>query len=117
MCTRIYLSALALMLFGTAHAMERYTEARITQVESSEAAVVLYLAVVSGHAPPIGNGGSNEPVSKPYLIVANSHTDLEGRKHMLATALLAYSQGAVVRFRWEDAGQNANRILVMLIRQ
>jgi hypothetical protein len=96
-----------------AHAAERYTEARITQVETGEIYVSLFLSVVSGDAPPVGNGGSNEPVTKPFLVLANSATDIANRKHMLSAALLAYAQGSVLRFRWEDTD---SRIMVMLTR-
>jgi hypothetical protein len=97
-------------------AYERYTEARITQIETSETAIFVFLQVVSGDAPPTGNGGSNEPAIKPYLVLANSVEDLAARKHYQAAALVAMTNGTVVRFRWDDAGPNANRVMVMLVR-
>jgi hypothetical protein len=110
------LIALLALACGTAAATERYTEARIFQIETSDASVVAFLEVVSGEAPPIGNGGSNESFSKPMLLLANSATDITARNHLLGSAFVAMTQGTVVRFRWEDAGTNAGRVIVMLIR-
>jgi hypothetical protein len=113
---RILLATVALLLgSGPVLAVERYTEARITQMETGESVIWLFLEVVSGDAPPTGNGGSNESV-KPYLILANSLEDLNARKHYQAAALVAMTTGTVVRFRWDDAGVNANRVWVMLVR-
>ena len=105
------------LLAGTANATERYTEAKITQIEPGDNQILLFLQVVSGDAPPNGNGASNEPFNKPYLFLANSASDIASRAHFLATALLAHSQQSVVRIRWEDAGVNANRVMVLLLRQ
>jgi hypothetical protein len=106
---------LVLSFVGPAMAVERYTEARIRQIETSEANVLVFLDVVSGDAPPVGNGGSNESI-KPYLILANSPESIASRKHLLANAWLAFTQRSVVRFRWDDAGANANCVFVMLVR-
>lgn len=105
-----------LLVSGIANAAERYTEARILQVETSDNSIIVFLDVVSGDTPPHGNGGSNESI-KPYLLLANSPSDIANRNHVLATALMAHSAGSVVRFRWEDAGANAGRVVVMLLRQ
>jgi hypothetical protein len=116
MNSRILLATVALLLSsGPVLAVERYTEARITQLETNDAGMYVFLQVVSGDAPPVGNGGSNESV-KPYLILANSAEDVAARKHYLAAALVAMTTGTVVRFRWDDAGVNANRVWVMLVR-
>lgn len=112
----LYLAVLSALGVAPAQAVERYTEARITQLEVSDNSIILFLDVVSGEAVPIGNGGSNES-NKPFLMLANSAADIESRKHILAAALLAQTQGSVMRFRWEDAGTNANRIVVLLLRQ
>jgi hypothetical protein len=112
----LYLAFVAAWMATPAQAVERYTEARITQVDMSDNTIVLFLEVVSGEAVPVGNGGSNE-FNKPFLILAGTAADIEARKHFLAAALLAQTQGSIMRFRWEDAGVNANRIVVMLLRQ
>lgn len=112
-------SALFLVLMfvcGTASATVRYTEARITQVETSDAGIYFFLQFVSGDAPPTGNGGSNEPVTKSYLILANSADDIPLRQHLLASGLVALSLGTVVRFRWDDAGPDPTLITHMLVR-
>lgn len=109
------LAAMSLEM-APAKAVERYTEARITQIDMSDNTIVLFLEVVSGEAVPIGNGGSNESM-KPFLMLASSAADIESRKHFLAAALMAQTQGSIMRFRWEDAGTNANRIVVLLLRQ
>jgi len=111
-------SALFLLLIsasGTLFATERYTEARITQVDASEASIVLFLQVVSGDATPTGNGGSNESI-KPYLVLANTAETIASRKHLLSAGLLAMTLGTVVRFRWDDAVPAPGWIVVMLVR-
>ena len=114
---KVCICAAALALLNTAaHAVERYTEARIAQVETSDASIVVFLDSVTGDSPPIGNGGSNEAINKPHLFIANSATDIASRDHMLGSALLALSLGSMIRFRWEDAGANAGRVVVMLVR-
>ena len=113
---RSLLAAVILMLASVpVLAVERYTEARITQFETNDAGIIVFLQVVSGDAPPMGNGGSNEAV-KPYLILASTAEDVAARKHYQAAALVAMTNGTVVRFRWDDAGVNANRVWVMLVR-
>src|SRR5688572_853834 len=113
MTPRILLATVTLLLSsGPALAVERFTEARITQFETSESGIILFLQVVSGDAPPVGDGGSNEAV-KPYLLLANSLEDIAARRHYQAAALVAMTTGSVVRFRWDDAGVNANRVWVM----
>jgi hypothetical protein len=114
----LYLTVFSALTFGVmpAQAVERYTDARITQLDMSDNTIVLFLEVISGEAVPIGNGGSNES-NKPFLMLANSAADIESRKHFLAAALMAQTQGSIMRFRWEDAGTNANRIVVLLLRQ
>ncbi len=94
----------------------RFTEARISQVESSDIGIIVFLQVISGDAPPTGNGGTNEPLTKSYLMLANSNEDANARKHLYAAALVALAQGTVVRFRWEDAGPNPSRITHILVR-
>jgi hypothetical protein len=106
---------MAALLVGPTIAMERYTEARISQIETGETNVLAFLEVVSGDAPPQGNGGSNEAI-KPYLMLANSAESIESRKHLLANAWIAFTRGSIVRFRWDDAGANANCVYVMLVR-
>lgn len=112
----LYLGMLATWMAVPAHATERYTEARITQLDVSDNTIVVFLEVVSGDPVPIGNGGSNES-NKPFLLLAGSAADIASRQHFLATALLAQTQGSIMRFRWEDAGAIPNRILVILLRQ
>ena len=108
---------LALMLVcGTSFGTEHYTEARITQVDASDAGIVFFLQVVSGDTPPVGNGGSNEPVSKSFLALANTPETIASRKHLLSAAFVAMSAGTIVRFRWDDAGPYPGWILVMLVR-
>jgi hypothetical protein len=109
-----FLPALLLVLSSApATSVERYTEARISQVETSDLAIFVFLDMVSGDAPPVGNGGSNEPLSKPYLFLAISAEEVEARQHLLASAFVALAAGTVVRFRWDDAN---NRITHMLLR-
>jgi hypothetical protein len=107
----------ALFLFaglaGPALAVERYTEARIYQIETSDLGVFVFLQGVSGDAPPQGNGGSNEPLSKFYLILAGTPEDAEMRKTLIASAFVALTTNTVVRFRWDDA---TNRISHLLVR-
>jgi hypothetical protein len=103
--------ALAAMC-GNAMAADRYTEALVSQVETSDYGAYLFLQVVSGDAPPAGNGGSNEPLSKPYLILATSAQELESRKAWLAGVFVAMTSGTVVRFRWDDTTNRITHILV-----
>jgi hypothetical protein len=114
-----YLRALTVLLVltsGSAFATERYTEARITEVEANDTVVVVFLEVISGSAPPAGNGNTNDTIAKPYLLLTNSASDIANRKHLLSNALVALSAGSTVRFRWEDAGTNAGRVIAMLVR-
>jgi hypothetical protein len=101
---------------GTAWTAERYTEARITQVESGDEQVVVFLQWQSGDSLPPGNGGSNEPGQKYFLYLAKSSTDIAIRRHFIASALAAMSNQSVARFRWEDTGTNAGRVMYMLVR-
>jgi hypothetical protein len=101
--------------YGSASAAERYTEARITGIEAYDLNIVVFLEYVAGDGLPQGNGGSNGAI-QPFLFLASSPTDITNRKHFLAAALLAQAQNASVRIRWEDAGANANRIIVLLAR-
>jgi hypothetical protein len=101
---------------SSASATERYTEARITGIEAYDLNIVVFLQYVSGDGLPQGNGGTNGSIQS-FLFLANSPTDITNRKHFLATALLAQAQNASVRIRWEDAGANANRIVVLLTRE
>jgi hypothetical protein len=98
------------------YAVERYTDARISQVETSDNGIILFLQEVSGDAPLAENVGSNEALAKPYLILASTPADVAARQHLLANAFVAFTQGSLVRFRWEDAGSNAGRIMIMLVR-
>jgi hypothetical protein len=98
-----------------ASAAERYTEARIRGIEAYDLNTVVFLEYISGDGLPQGNGGSNG-ANQPFLLLANSPADIINRKHFLAAALLAQAQSASVRIRWEDAGENANRIIVLLVR-
>ena len=95
-----------------AMAADRYTEARVTQIETSDFGSYVYLQVVSGDAPRVGNGGSNEPVSKPYLILSASQQDSDARRPMIASAFVALNSGAVVRFRWDDTNSRITHLLV-----
>jgi hypothetical protein len=106
---------LAVAALGSAQALatERYTEARIKQTETSDTAIFVYLEVVSGDAPPTGNGGSNEPLTKPYLLLATSAQEFEARKHLLASTYVALTTGTTMRIRWDDAN---NRITHLLLR-
>ena len=100
---------------SSAFATERYTEARITGIDCYDLNIVVFLEYISGDGLPQGNGGSNGAI-QPFLFLATSPTDITNRKHFLAAALLAQAQNASVRIRWEDAGANANRIVVLLAR-
>jgi hypothetical protein len=93
-------------------AADRYTEARILQVETSDFGIYVFLQVVSGDAPPVGNGGSNEPLSKPYLIVSTSSQEAESRKAMLANVMVALTTGTTVRLRWDDTNARISHLLV-----
>jgi hypothetical protein len=115
MKTLISFAVLVLVANGPALAAERYTEARITQIETSESNVLLFLQVVAGDPPPAGNGGSNESI-KPYLMLANSPTDLAERKHLVANAFVALTTGSTVRFRWDDSTPEPGYVVVMLVR-
>jgi hypothetical protein len=110
--------AVALMSFTSpSTAAVRYTEARITQVETSDMGIYVFLSVVSGDLPPTGNGGSNEPLTKYYLMLANSVETIAARKHLLASALVGLTNGATVRLRWDDEGTNAYLVTHMLVRE
>jgi len=118
-CTRKLVLAAALLMSsfcGQVLAIDRYTEARILQIETSELGIYVFLQPVSGDATPAGNGGSNEPLSKPYLILADAN-NMAARKHMIASAHVALTTGTVVRFRWDDAGSLPNLITHLLLRQ
>ena len=108
---------MAFLAAATASAAERYTEARIIQVETSDNAILVFLEVISGDAPPLGNGLTNQPVSQHSLYVANSAADIANRKHLLASVLAAHTTGSQVRIRWEDSGVDANRIVALLARE
>jgi hypothetical protein len=113
------LNALAAVLAfaaGTASATERYTEARITQVEASDTTILVFLQLISGDSPPLGNGLTNQPVNQHWLFLANSFTDIGNRRHLVASALAAHALGSEVRIRWEDSGADANRIVALLTR-
>jgi hypothetical protein len=111
------LAAVLTLAAGTAGATERYTEARIIQIEASETAILVFLQLVSGDAPPLGNGLTNQPVNQHWLFLANSSSDIANRRHLLASALTAHALGSDVRIRWEDAGAEANRIVALLSRE
>jgi len=108
--------ALGLLAAGTAQAVTRYTDARIVEIETGDEQIHLFLEVLGGDSPPLGNGGTNLTPNRPYLMLATSATEVTNRKHMLASALTAYSTGAVVRIRWEDATATPNRVEYFLIR-
>ena len=109
---QLLLIALALPVLPTsAVAADRYTEARITQIETSDSGIYVFLQIVSGDAAPVGNGGSNEPLSKPYLILSASQQDADARKPMIASAFVALNTGAVVRFRWDDTNSRITHLL------
>lgn len=110
---KIAVAALLAFAAGPLFAADRYTEARVYQVEASELGMYVYLQVISGDAPPVGNGGSNEPVNKPYLILTSSPQDLEARKALVTSAFVALTTGSLVRFRWDDT---TNRITHLLVR-
>jgi hypothetical protein len=117
--TRRGASAAAILLTiicGPAFATLRYTEARIVQIETSDLGIYVFLEYVSGDALPAGNGGTNEPLSKPYLILADS-SNLPSRDHMIASAMLALTSNTMVRFRWDDAGSTPSLISHLLLRQ
>lgn len=110
------LIAVGMLCFGQAHATVRYTEARIIEIETSDQEIYLFLEILSGDAPPVGNGGTNSLPNRPYLFLATNATEIANRKHMLASALAAHSTGAVVRIRWDDASTPANRVEYLLTR-
>ncbi|HEU5134645.1 MAG TPA: hypothetical protein VFU13_05835 [Steroidobacteraceae bacterium] len=101
---------------GPVSATIRYTEARITQIETSDLGIYVFMQVVSGDAPPTGDGGTNEAIAKSYLLIANSVDDFTARAHLLSSALVALTLGTVVRFRWDDAGPDAALITHLLVR-
>ncbi|MBM0105758.1 hypothetical protein JM946_13535 [Steroidobacter sp. S1-65] len=109
--------AAGLLCFGSAHATIRYTEAQIIEIETGETQISLFLQVLSGDAPPLGNGGTNSPPNRHYLTLASTAIEVESRKHMLAAALMAQTTGAVVRFRWDDASATPDRVEYMLVRE
>lgn len=115
------LSALAAVMTlaaaAAANATERYTEARIIQIETSESAVLVFLQLISGDTPSLGNGLTNQPASQYWLYLANSSTDITNRQHLLASALAAHARGSDVSIRWEDSGADANRIVALLARE
>lgn len=108
-------AVLALLFVGSAHATVRYTNARISEIETSEGEIYLFLEVLSGDAPPTGNAGTNLPPDRPYLMLATTATEILNRKHMVAAALTAHSTGATVRIRWDDAGATPNRVEYFLL--
>ena len=111
------LAALALFCFGSAHAAIRYTEARIVEIETSDTSIFMFLEVLSGDAPPVGNGGTNSLPNRPYLTLATNATDVGNRKQMLSAAFLAYSTDSVVRLRWDDASATPDKVEYMLVRK
>jgi hypothetical protein len=111
----VILAAFA-FLAGAASATERYTDARILEVESADDRITVFLTNVSGDNPPLGNGYTNLSPERPLLMIANSVADVSARRHLFAVALTAYTAGMVVRFRWEDAGANAGRVIAIISR-
>lgn len=109
--------ALALLCFGSAHAAIRYTEARIIEIEASDTSIYVFLEVLSGDAPPLGNGGTNSLPNRPYLTLATNATEVGSRKQMLSAAFLAYSTDSVVRLRWDDASVTPDKVEYMLVRK
>jgi len=75
--------ALGLLGVGTVHAVTRYTDARIIEIETSEQQIHLFLEVIGGDTPPSGNGGTNLPPDRPYVMLANTAEELAVRKHLL----------------------------------
>ena len=108
--------AAGLLCVGTANAAIRYTEARILEIETSDTQIYLFLELVSGDAPPLGNGGTNSLPNRHYLRLANTPDEINNRKHMLASALSAQTTGAVVRIRWDDASATPDRVEYLLVR-
>ena len=108
--------ALGMLWIAEAHATVRYTDARIIEIETSDQEIYLFLQVLSGDAPPLGNAGTNSMPERPYLFLATNPTEIETRKHMLASALAAHTTQAVVRIRWDDASTPPNRVEYLLIR-
>jgi len=107
------LLALGLAVISSASgATERFTEAVITQVETSDVNILVFLQFVSGDPLPQSDGGTNE-MQKSFLFVANSTNDISLRKHVFTTAVVAQTQQTQVRFRWDDTN---NRIVSMLLR-
>ena len=105
--------ALGLALLSQASgAVEHFTEAVITQVETSDLNILVFLQYVSGDALPQSDGGTNEG-QKPFLFVANSTADIPNRKHVFTAAIVAQTQRTQVRIRWDDTN---NRIVSMLLR-
>jgi hypothetical protein len=114
--TKAFIAA-GLLGAGGAQAAVKYTDAQIIEIETSDTAIYLFFQVVSGDAPPLGNGGTNSLPNRPYLRLANTAAEIESRRHMLASAIAAQTTGAVVRIRWDDASATPDRVEYMLVRQ
>lgn len=108
---RLFATALFFSCAGIAGATERYTDARIAQVETSENTIIVFLEFLSGDTPPLGNGLSNQPTAHYWLYIAGASGEIPGRRHMFASALVAQSRSTDVRIRWEDS---TNRIIALL---
>lgn len=108
--------AAGLLCTASAQATVRYTEAQIIEIETSDTQIYLFLELVSGDTPPLGNAGTNALPERRYLKLANSAAEIETRKHMLASAIAAQMTAAVVRLRWDDASATPDKIDYMLVR-
>jgi hypothetical protein len=108
--------AMSLLAAGAAQATDRYTDARILEIETGVQQIHLFLEVLGGDAPPLGNGGTNLLPNRPYLMLANTAAEIAERKHMYAAALAAHAAGAIVRIRWDDAAVTPNRVEFFLVR-
>jgi hypothetical protein len=108
--------AAGLLCAGSAQATIRYVEARIIEIETSDTQIYLFLQLLSGDAPPLGNGGTNSLPNRYYLKLADTSTEIAARKHMLASAITAQTTGATVRIRWDDASVTPDRVDYLLVR-
>jgi hypothetical protein len=87
------------------NAADKRTSARIKKVEAYSTGILVWLQRIEGDVIPMGASGYFGQTSNTRLLLADTPAEIEARKHMLSTALAAYSMGDPVWFYWSDVDQ------------